>query len=322
MFPRALFLLALSLVAAAPDAFSATLTEVAAKDGKVIAVLNGAIAEGDAERLKATIRAANKGGRLVYAIRLNSPGGNLAEGVRLAAVIQQAKMATSVAAGGTCASACFIVFAAGSEKFVSHGSRLGVHGASDKSGRETPNSTAATVIMARVLKQLGVPPAIIGKMVTTPPSDMVWLSPDEMRSMGAVMTGKPDQTAPVATVTPQLPPEEPTQATKPKSWDDIVQGALALSRMQHGGKAKLTRSCQPELKVCTVAVHFKGKSDAAMIAKTTENAAGKVIAREVCVFNQFLDVRVCRDWDTGASVRDMKNSKGQWIKVDATSEKP
>ena len=316
MSPRARLLLALSLVAAAPDAFSADLAEVTAKDGKVIAVLTGTIAEGDADRLKAATRAANKGGRLVYAIRLNSPGGNLAEGVRLADVIRQAKMATSVTAGATCASACFIAFAAGSEKFVNHAAMLGVHGASDKSGRETPNATAATVIMARVLKELGVPPAIIGKMVITPPSDMVWLSPDELRSMGAMMTGKPDQTAPVQTVRPQLPPEEPTQASKPRNWEDLVKRALALSRTQHGGTPKLTRSCQPELKVCTVAVHFKGKSDAAMIAKTTENAAGRVIAREVCVFNEFLDVRVCRDWDSGESARDMKNSRGQWIKVD------
>jgi hypothetical protein len=34
--------------------------------------------------------------------------------------------------------------------------------------------------MARIVKELGVPPSIIGKMVVTPPSDMVWLNPDDL----------------------------------------------------------------------------------------------------------------------------------------------
>jgi hypothetical protein len=314
MFGRGFAFVWLSMLAAAPAA-AATLTDAATKDGKVIAVLAGDITEGDANKLKAMIKAANDGGRLVYAIRLNSIGGNLAEGVRLAEIIRQAKLVTSVTAGATCASACFIAFAAGSEKFASYSAAVGVHGASDKSGRETPTSTAATVAMGRIVKELGVPPAIIGKMVVTPPTEMVWLSPDDLRSMGATLTGKPSQTAPGQAFRPQLPPEPTIQASKPRSWEDLVKNAVSMSTEQNRGRPNITRSCQPEFKVCNIAVHFNGKSGGRMIVKTTENIAGKVIRREVCKFNEFLDVRSCLNWDTGESQKDMKNSRGDWIKV-------
>jgi len=86
-----------------------------------------------------------------------------------------------------------MVLAAGAEKFVSHAAFVGVHGASDGSGRETIGSGAATVSMARTLKDLGVPEAIIGKMVVTPPDEMVWLSVDDLRSMGARVIDRPLQ---------------------------------------------------------------------------------------------------------------------------------
>jgi len=61
-----------------------------------------------------------------------------------------------------------MVLAAGAEKFVSYAAFIGVHGASDESGRETIGSGAATVSMARPLKELGVPEGIIGKIGDAP----------------------------------------------------------------------------------------------------------------------------------------------------------
>src|ERR1700693_3578863 len=55
--------------------------------------------------------------RLVSGMRFNSPGGNLLEGVKLASIIRYAKIATIVPNGAKCASACFVAFAAGNQKF-------------------------------------------------------------------------------------------------------------------------------------------------------------------------------------------------------------
>jgi hypothetical protein len=307
------------------------------RDGRVIIFMSGDIDVGDTEALKAAIKVANDAGKLVSSLRLNSIGGNLLESVKLAEIVKFAKMATNVGQGATCASACFLVFAAGETKFANYNAKIGVHGASDETGEETVQSGAATVSMARVAKELGVPPAIIGRMVVTPPSEMVWLSPTDLQSMGTTMVGKPSQlpnipdgpiakqTQPGAPVqlqpgaTTQLQPGAPAQLppgkpSTPASWKTLVDGALDISSRQHGGKPKTTRSCQPEAQVCTTAIVLTVNGvDTAILAR--ENAQGKIIEREICTFNDFNDVRTCMDFDSKLSHRDMKDSKGNWSKV-------
>lgn len=180
--------------AMATQAMAASLKPSTMKDGRIVILISGEITEGDSDAFKAAVKAANDAGKLVSSVRLNSPGGNLYEGAKLADAVRFGKMATNVGHGATCASACFLIFAAGEAKFANYSAQIGVHGASDENGAETVQSGAATVSMARIAKELGVPPAIIGRMVVTSPSDMVWLSPADLQSMGTSMVGKPSQT--------------------------------------------------------------------------------------------------------------------------------
>jgi hypothetical protein len=214
----------------------------------------------------------------------------------------------------------------GDPKYVSYTASVGVHGASDASGRETVEAGAATVSMARIVKDLGVPASIIGKMVVTPPDQIVWLGPDDLRSMGTTMTGKPAQVPPPdqsATLQPPMQLDPTAKAIAPPAseskqvpeWKDIVAGAFALSAKQNGGTPLQSRTCQPELRICSTAVFFKGNDGATMMLRIGEDATGKFIGRDVCTFNEFSDVRVCIDWDTGTTIREMKNSSGQWYKV-------
>jgi hypothetical protein len=135
-----------------------------------------------------------------------------------------------------------------------------VHGASDENGSETVQSGAATISMARIAKELGVPPAIIGRMVVTPPDEMVWLTPQDLQSMGTTMVGKPSQMQSTLTDPPpqvpstpmQIAPEtssklnpiEPTAPTTnkpPPTWDSILDRAITLSKDQNGGVAAVIR---------------------------------------------------------------------------------
>jgi hypothetical protein len=311
-------------------ASAATLTATPIKDNKVIISLAGEIVDGDAEKLKEIIRSHNDAGRVVSAVRFNSPGGLLVEGVKLASIIRYGKIATSVQSGARCASACFVAFSAGPQKFVSYTANVGVHGASDARGQEAGD---ATVSMARVVKELGVPEGIIGKMVITPPNEIVWLWADDLRSMGATMTGKPAQAPPDQITTPQQVPSEsravvgaPLQlpsapsrgapgSASPPSWKDLVAAAVALSKEQNGGSARFGRSCQPNLKVCTTAVLFRGKDGLDVMVKATEDMNGRPLQHELCTFNDFKDVRTCVDWESGASHRDMKDKSGEWQEV-------
>jgi ATP-dependent protease ClpP protease subunit len=287
-------------------------------EGKVVLFLDGKIETGDATTFKNLIRGANAANRLVSGIRLNSPGGSLAEGVALADIIRYGKIATVVPAGAQCASACFLVFAAGPEKYASYTANVGVHGASNQSGVEEGD---ATVSMGRAAKELGVPDNIIGKMVITPPDQIVWLGPNDLRSMGTVLTGKPSQVPLAEQTSPQTPldldPSNQASAadTAPLTWQKLVQGAFALSQQQNGGKANVQRVCQPEVKLCHTAIFFSGKDGNDVMLKSSEDAMGRVLSHEVCTFNEFGDTRVCADWDTHAMHRDMKDKNGDWFAV-------
>ncbi|MGA9215552.1 MAG: hypothetical protein WBZ54_09895 [Methylocella sp.] len=253
--PFRVFLVAGLFVGSAQPSAAATLTGYISKEGKVITVLNGEIAPGDTDQLQRIIKIANDSGKVVSAIRLNSPGGNLLEGVKLADAIRFASVAPS---GSTCASACFIAFAAGADKFASYGASIGVHGASDKNGQETDGSNSATVAMAKIVKELGAPADIIGRMVVTPPDQMVWLSPNNLRAMGTTITGKPVQT-PAANAPTQLLPAQPTVEAAPPKWEAIVNDAINASKAQHNGNPQLGRVCQPEFKTCSTAIFFTSK---------------------------------------------------------------
>ena len=204
MHPRT-FAVSLLLTSICSAGQAASVTSPGA-DGKTLLTLSGEIIPGDADRLMAEVKAAMDDRRVIAGILLNSPGGNVAESFRLARIVRDAKMAAIVSDGAVCASACFIVFAAGAEKFAAYAARVGVHGAaSDRPRRETDQSRAATIIMARAVKELGVPPGIIGQMVVTPPNEVVWLSPDDLRSMGTTMTGGPEETPSASAAIPQSP---------------------------------------------------------------------------------------------------------------------
>jgi hypothetical protein len=327
-------MLVLGVVASAVVAKPAICAEIKAtpgKDARVVISIVGEIVPGDADAFIDLVKKANAAGRFVANVRLNSPGGNLLEGVRLADTIKTAKIATNVGQSAMCASACFLVFAAGSEKNASYGAQIGVHGASSPDGEETVQSGAATVSMARVAKELGVPPAIIGRMVVTPPDQMVWLSSQDLQSMGVILLGKPRQTEnfpPVANLqqvpsgdpTPVLPPQASAVAPSSKNdvikWEQIVEKAIQRSASQNNGKPAFVRSCQPEQKVCIIGITYLNNDGKLAFLKTVEDMNGKMIAREACTMvNEFNDVRTCLDWDKGTQHRDMKNEKGDWIEV-------
>jgi hypothetical protein len=324
-------LLGLAMVVRSPvGAASAEIKTILGKDNRVVVTVVGEIVPGDSDAFTTTVKQANDAGKFVANVRLNSEGGNLLEGVKLADAVRFGKMSTNEGKGATCASACFLIFAAGNTKFAAYDAKIGVHGASDENGDETVRSSAATVSMARIAKELGVPSAIIGRMVVTPPDDMVWLTPQDLQSMGTTMVGKPNQTqatAPLASdqglrQTPEMPSSSlqsksrsTVEDTPVPTWGNLLDKAVELSKKQNGGAPDFTRVCQPELKTCVNGVSFTTNDGTYMIMKVTENLDGKIVRRELCSFNSHGDVRSCLDWDKGSTHRDMKNAKGEWEKV-------
>src|SRR6266436_997669 len=150
------------VVAACWPASAADLTTTLSRENRTIVLLNGEFADGDAGRLRDIIRGSISSGRPVSGIRLNSPGGSLLEGVRLA----------------------------GNQKFVSATATVGVPGAANRFGRDAAGEVPAIV---RVVKELGLLDSIVEKMLAAREDEIVLLTQDDLRAMGATTTGRPAQ---------------------------------------------------------------------------------------------------------------------------------
>ena len=153
----------------------------APEEGGPALLLHGEIFLGDTDRIvPKLLRMYQRGGtpRLI----LDSGGGNLIDAEKLALLIHRAGIPVAVMAGRMCASACFLLFAASPDKSASTEALIGVHSAS-LFGDENLATLPITMLMAREASNFGVPPDVIGRMVTTKPSDMAWLTAEELKKM-------------------------------------------------------------------------------------------------------------------------------------------
>ena len=138
----------------------------------------GSILPGDAARLAALLVPRPR------LLGLRSEGGELAAGLALAAQVREAGLPVLVPAGGTCASACILVLAAAPHRFAGPGACIGVHSAAAPLGGEDRDSLAATALMAREAERLGVPPAIVARIIATGPDRIVWLETPDLVALG------------------------------------------------------------------------------------------------------------------------------------------
>jgi hypothetical protein len=287
---------------------AATLKMVPAKTGHVVIQLSGKIDFGDADAFLSLVKGAGASGKVVDSVELNSTGGRLVGGARLAAAIKASRIPTTVSGGAVCASACFLAFAAGETKFAAEGALIGVHKASESGGRETLQSNTATIAMARFAKDLGVPSAITARMVSTPATQIEWLSYQDLKSMRVVVGGKPPQGSEPVTAEDSSGPNGSAAAAEsgsqeaPRvtaSWNEFIDKVMALSARQNNGRAAVSRMCKSDSEECAVSIAFLLKDGRQAIATVTQDASGKTNKREVCENSLANDVRDCMDWDNG-----------------------
>lgn len=133
----------------------------------------------------------------IAALVLNSGGGSVTGALDLAAYVRARKLDTGVAAGGTCSSSCFTVWAAGVRRSVAPDARIGVHAVTSVSLQQSGQSTTTIVVgdinasgnarVAQALAAYGTPGSIIRRMAATPPSDMYWFNSGDYAAMDATI---------------------------------------------------------------------------------------------------------------------------------------
>jgi hypothetical protein len=174
---RVLIFVILLGLPSAPSA-SATFKLVPEPGNDVRLVIEGQIVAGDLNRIKSTISLSKRSWSSLF-IEMNSPGGNVAEAEGIIDYLAlYSPFNVTVPASGECLSACFLIFACVAEINGMHGgrnaytsSRIGVHSARN-SNAEDVVSFATDTWVARRYKQCGISDYLIGKMTTTPPSQI------------------------------------------------------------------------------------------------------------------------------------------------------
>jgi hypothetical protein len=288
---------------------AATLSLHATDGASALVLVEGKIAPGDAHSLQAYVESSRTSALKVTLVSFNSPGGNLEEGYKLATEIKRARLATEVEAEKICASACFFAFAAGAKKWTAPSARVGVHGAADANGIQSGTAASATIVMARwAAKELGIPSDIIGKMVMTPPSDIIWLSNSELASMGAQIRDRSQDGR------LNRAPSDP-EAFASQEWPELLRSAVSLSRVQNGGVVRWNRFCSPNTGACELSVAFQRADGRSECVRTIQDRGGQTISRAYCTSEPSGNLRYCVDWDTKRRSEEQRGSDGQWTGV-------
>jgi hypothetical protein len=154
--------------------------------------LTGTIDPGAADRVAAEI--ADRG-EYVKTVALNSPGGAVVDALAIGRLIRDKGYATSVADGALCASSCPLVFAGGRERIAGTKAAIGVHqvyaaapagsiaSQLQAAGNAMSDAQALTARISRYLHEMGVDDEVWLKALETPPSQLTYLSPDELKRL-------------------------------------------------------------------------------------------------------------------------------------------
>ena len=166
-----------------PSRLEFTSTDLENRNGA--ALLNGTIAEGDAERFANWLLALPV---LPSAIALNSPGGSVGDALTIGRLVREKAIPMVIAPGAFCFSACPYILAAGAEREVSKEGFVGVHQHYFGENTYLPAFLLVSDIQAgqgevmAYLEEMGIDPMIMAKALVTPPDDIYILLPEELEA--------------------------------------------------------------------------------------------------------------------------------------------
>jgi hypothetical protein len=151
------------------------------------ALLTGRIEAGDGERIVTQI-ATSSASQIV----LHSPGGSVTDALSIGRALRDAGKTITVRARDVCLSACPYMLAAGTERVVESGGRVGVHQHFFGENTFLPAFLAVQDIqrgqgeVMRYLDEMGVDPMMMTHGLSTPPNSIYILTEEELAEYGMV----------------------------------------------------------------------------------------------------------------------------------------
>lgn len=97
------------------------------------------------------------------------------------------------------------------------------------------------------------------------------------------------------------------------AWSDLANYALGQASLFEKN-AQVVRFCQPNVNVCINTIIVNDPKGMWAI-KEVENNNGQIVERDICKFNKTIDIRICTNFDTRASTKEMKDVNSNWYAV-------
>ena len=137
---------------------------------------------------------------------LDGPGGEVLPALEIGRIIRERRLPTLIPERATCASACGLIWLAGTPRLLGPQAMVGFHAAATiaKSGRRSV-SAPGNAIVGGYLRELAFDDQAITEMTRAPPRGMNWFDARRMGTLGltAVSRAEPSSAPPA---TPSAPP--------------------------------------------------------------------------------------------------------------------
>jgi hypothetical protein len=159
------------LFSAVTTGFAADIHLVPSDDGNHMVVINGPMVLGDEYKFASAIAGFSK-----LTISLNSPGGLTDVALFIGRVIRQRHYATLVPQGTICASACAMVWIAGSPRKMYQTSRIGFHATFVQTPVGYAISSEGNALVGAYYGEMGLGSAAIVYFTQAAPKSIKWLS--------------------------------------------------------------------------------------------------------------------------------------------------
>lgn len=183
-----LFMLASIIMAMPCGAAEITLAEL--PDGKPVIHLTGAIQSGDYERLEALRPRAPRDTEL----SLVSQGGLIDEAIRMGGLVRAMGWSTTVPSRSICASACGLLWAAGTRRSLDETANVGFHAAFEVTGGRAVVSAPANALVGAYLAGLGIDAETIVYLTSAMPDQAHWIRglPQVSQRLAYTLTRPPE----------------------------------------------------------------------------------------------------------------------------------
>lgn len=177
---RAAMLAAATILSLPVPGQAAEIRSVTVPSGGTGLVLAGIIAPGDDAKLSAALAGTPRPRRL----SLESLGGNVQAALALGETVRREGLATTVPARGVCASACGLVWLAGTPRAMGPDAHVGLHAAYLRRNGVSVETGAANALIGAYLGRLGFDDKAIVYLTSAAPDEMTWILPADRQRYG------------------------------------------------------------------------------------------------------------------------------------------